>query len=233
MGWLCYLLGRVGKGIVFFNSSEITMKKFLACCGVVLTAGMLRVPAYAADSTSYYVSGDVGASWFNNVSPTDPVTNQPQGVSSFDGGINVLGALGVKWCDNYRLEAEYGYQRNNLAKSGGTDLLGNISVTSVLANGYYEVKQNGFVPYFTAGLGWASIGINNVGSVDYPNDLINESHSAFAWQLGAGVAIPVSKNIDIDVRFRHFETSKISLDNQQGDFNISSNSVLAGLRLGI
>jgi len=47
------------------------MKKHLSFLGAVLTAGVLAVPAYAADS-SYYVSGDAGVSLFSNITPKDP-----------------------------------------------------------------------------------------------------------------------------------------------------------------
>ncbi len=208
------------------------MKKSLFLCGALLSAGMFTMPAHAVASTSYYVSGDVGSSWFNNVQPRDHDTNVQQANISTKAGIHVLGALGVKWCDNYRLEAEYSYQRNDGDKYRSYDVTGNFSVTSVLANGYYDFKQNGFVPYLTAGIGWASLGPNNVAVVGDPNPAITESHSALGYQLGAGVAIPVAKNVDIDARYRHFGTSSISLDNNQGDFNISSNSVLVGLRVG-
>lgn len=188
------------------------MKKNLAFLSAFITAGMLAVPAYAADSPSCYVSGNVGAAWFNDITP------QNQGSVSTKGGINAMGALGLKFCDTYRLEAEGGYQRNNLSSASGF-----LSATSVLANGYYDFSAYSVKPYLTAGLGWASVGGNGLG--------FSDSQSVFAYQFGAGIAIPVAKNIDIDARYRYFRTSTINPDNIEG-FQISSNSVLAGLRVG-
>ena len=185
------------------------MKKNLAFLGAFITAGMLTVPAYAADSTPYYVSGNVGAAWFNDI------TTQNQGTVSTKEGVNVVGAVGLKLCDTYRLEAEGGYQRNNLSSASGL-----LSATSILANGYYDFNAYSVKPYLTAGLGWASVGGNGLG--------FSDSQSVFAYQFGAGVAIPVVKNIDIDARYRYFRTSTIKNEG----FQIASNSVLVGLRVG-
>jgi len=199
------------------------MKKSIAILGTILTAGMLTAPVYAANSPSLYISGDVGASWFNDFNASHG------GNISTTGGVNALGALGVKWCDTYRLEAEFGYQRNNLDKlsqSPGVvrNLSGFHSATSVLANGYYDFDAGSIKPYLTAGLGWASVGIN--GSVE------TETHSAFAYQVGAGLSIPLAKNVDIDARYRYFRTSTVSNDYWNDSFQIVSHSVLAGLRVG-
>ena len=199
------------------------MKKSFAVFGAFLTAGLMTVPVYAANSPSLYISGDVGASWFNDI------TTNSGGTLSTTGGVNALGALGVKWCDTYRLEAEFGYQRNNLDKvTESTGVVRNVSgfhsATSVLANGYYDFNTGSIKPYLTAGLGWASVGIN--GSAN------SETRSAFAYQFGAGLSIPLSKNIDIDARYRYFRTSTVHTDYWNDSYQIASNSVLAGLRIG-
>ena len=210
------------------------MKKSFAVLGTILTAGMLTVPVYASDSPSVYISGDAGSSWFNDIKPKDPLTNTEGPTITTTAGINVLGALGVKWCDNYRLEAEFGYQRNNADKyTHGpmvVDLPGNFSVTSYTANGYYDFKAGGVNPYLTAGIGLAQVGVHGVPN---PPDIINETHSALGYQFGAGLSIPLNKNVDFDVRYRYYRTSSVNLDNNGGEFQISSNSILAGLRVGL
>jgi len=77
------------------------MKKHLSFLGAVLTAGVLAVPAYAADS-SYYVSGDAGVSLFSNITPKDPTTQIQQGTLTTSAGIDVLGAVGMKF-DSWRV----------------------------------------------------------------------------------------------------------------------------------
>ena len=76
------------------------MKKHLSFLGAVLTAGVLAVPAYAADS-SYYVSGDAGVSLFSNITPKDASQIQ-EGTLTTSAGIDVLGAVGMKF-DSWRV----------------------------------------------------------------------------------------------------------------------------------
>lgn len=214
------------------------MKKHLSFLGAVLTAGVLAVPAYAADS-SYYVSGDAGVSLFSNITPKDASQIQ-EGTLTTSAGIDVLGAVGMKF-DSWRVEGEFGYQRNNAKQiSDNTGLTlnatGNISVTSLLANGYYDFIAGGVNPYLSAGIGWASVGINNFGKVGQNNSnnnsLLSESHSALGYQFGAGVAIPLSKSIDLDARYRYFGTGNISMNNQGGDYKVTGSDFLVGLRIG-
>ena len=212
------------------------MKKHLSLFGAVLTAGMLSVPAYAADSPSYYVSGNVGVSSFSKTDVKNPTKPLNDAILTTDAGIALLGAVGVKF-DCWRAEAELGYQRNNakdVTSSNGdvSNLTGSISATTVLANGYYDFNAGGFNPYLSAGIGWASVGVNNVqdGKGGGP---ANQSHSAIGYQFGAGVAIPLSKTIALDARYRYFGTGTVSFDNQDGDFKITGSDFLVGVRIGL
>jgi len=208
------------------------MKKFLAVFGAVLTVGMLTVPAYAAPSL--YISGDAGSSWFNDIKPHDPLAESEVGTVTTTAGINVLGAIGLKWCHTYRLEAEFGYQRNNgdhyTTSTSASGSPGNYSVTSYMANCYYDFKAGGVNPYLTSGIGLAEVGLHGVPN---PPDTFNETHSALGYQFGAGLSIPLNKNVDFDLRYRYFRTSTVSLDNNEGSLQIASNSIFAGLRVGL
>ena len=139
------------------------MKKSLAVFGVVLTVGLLTVPAYAGPSV--YVSGNIGEASFNEINQKNPLTQAVEGTISTTSGINVLGAVGLKCCvTNLRLEAEYGYQRNNAdsikMRFGTFPLTGNYSVSSYMANGYYDIKAGPVNPYLTAGIGLAEVGVH-------------------------------------------------------------------------
>jgi hypothetical protein len=59
------------------------------------------------------------------------------------------------------------------------------------------------------------------------------AYSYFPITLGAGVAIPVTKTIDIDARYRYFGTSNVTLSNKNGNFILHGNSFLVGLRVGL
>jgi opacity protein-like surface antigen len=204
------------------------MKKSLGILGAVLAFGMLSAPAFAGPTL--YVSGNLGGSSFNDIKSTDSVTT-----IATTSGINVTGAVGVKCCVTHiRLEGEVGYQKNNADTikngSGVYGLTGNYSVTSYMANAYYDLNAIVLSPYITAGIGVAEVGVNNVVN---PLFTANEKHSVLGYQFGAGVAIPVTKFIDFDVRYRYYGTGTVTLSNNNGELKLPGNSFLVGLRIGI
>ena len=99
-----------------------------------------------------------------------------------------------------------------------------------MANAYYDLNAVVANPYLTAGIGVAEVGVNNVPNPPY---IINETHSVLGYQFGAGVAIPVTKFIDIDARYRYFGTSRVTLSNDNGNFILPGSSFLVGLRVGL
>ncbi|MEI8032360.1 MAG: P44/Msp2 family outer membrane protein [Chlorobiaceae bacterium] len=168
-------------------------------------------------------------------------------------GIALQGAFGHDF-GGYRLEGEVGYQTNTTNKATTSVLIptatentlsGNVRALSFLANGYYDIKMAGVEPYITAGAGLAKVDYSDVQVVGI-NSAVSANKTAFAYQLGAGVAIPVSRNVKIDVRYRYFATAKYSNPVTQvantstsseittgSDVNVSSNNVLVGIRVGI
>ena len=221
-----------------FIKSEFIMKKHLFLFGAVLTAGILGAPAPATAGPMLYISGNVGVSSFSDINPRYHDSQEPIGTATTDAGIAVLGAVGVKCCVTHiRLEAEIGYQRNNYKQFdeylGSThNATGYFTVTSYLANGYYDFHVAGVDPYLTAGIGLASVSAHGINYADAPvSEAITETHSALGYQFGAGVAIPLTKNIAFDARYRYFGTSTIVLENNQGDCRLPGSSFLAGLRV--
>jgi len=192
---------------------------------------MLTVPAFATDSPSCYISGNIGETWCmdNDIIPRDK-----SGALSTTGGLTLIGAVGMKFSDSCRLEAELDYQRNNTDHiTFNTEVYrisGLLSETSILANGYYDFHTGTINPYLTAGLGWASFNVNGLNGRHGLHGL-NETHSTFAYQFGAGLSIPVSKHLDIDTRYRYARSSTMSLDNNYTTFQLASNSALLGLRI--
>ncbi|NTU58572.1 MAG: porin family protein [Chlorobiaceae bacterium] len=206
------------------------MKKHLALLGAVLATGVLNVPAHAADP--FYVSGNVGTSAFNDIDVIVHTTRLPHGTITTGSGINLMGAIGAQF-DSFRLEAELGYQRNNAQKiksSHGTfNLSGNFSITSYMANAYHDFNAGAIKPYITAGIGLADVAVHNVPD---PPVVLSETHSVLGYQFGAGAAVPLAKNVLLDLRYRYFGTDTVSLSNN-GDIKVPGNSLLAGLRINL
>ncbi len=222
------------------------MKKTLSLIAVFLVAAMWSGSGSAADK---YVSGSIGISWFNDADFSyiyDYEGEDNTQSIEFGSGITLLGAFGCDYGD-YRIEGELGYQQNDaesLTYEGENfidgddswDLEGDISVTSLLANGYYDIDLGGVELSLGAGVGVAQINMSDIeiDDDDYPgrSDEFDGSETALAYQLGAGLGIPVADNIMLDARYRYFATTDFTVVSW-GNANIESHSALLGLRVGL
>lgn len=196
------------------------MKKQLSFLAMLIAAGSFSAPALAVD---HYVSANGGVNWMGDVTALGLE-------AGMDNGYSVIGAVG---CDygSYRLEAEAGFADNNLDSYGGTKYEGNASVHSLMANACYDIDTgDGITPYLTAGVGVAQVGGHNIrpeGSSDSP---FSTRETTMAWQVGAGVAIPLTSTLDLDARYRYFATTDFTVQNA-GNIDIDSHSVLLGFRM--
>lgn len=189
------------------------MKKQLALLftGLALAAFTAQ-PATAADM---YGSLHGGISWMNDLD------NAPGSGDNIEmnGGYMAFGAIG---CDygSYRFEGEGGYQHSNVDSYNASSSDGHIGIISLLCNGYYDIDAGGFEPYLTAGIGVANVNFNNV-------NLDDSNETTLAYQVGAGLAVPVADSVMLDARYRYFSTLEFLEDTQAG-----SHSILLGFRVG-
>ncbi len=137
---------------------------------------------------------------------------------------------------------------------GGTSypVRGDVSVLSLMGNGYYDFDLGSKVElYATAGVGVAQVSyhdVNNTGAwvtvsevtawVPNNDPGFNGHETTLAWQVGAGLAAPIADNVKLDLRYRYFATTDFTLTGDDiapaiytGNTNISSHSVLLGLRV--
>jgi opacity protein-like surface antigen len=203
------------------------MKKNYALLAAGLITGLWAAPVSAMEQ---YVSGNVGMSWANEI-------NDGGARYSFDDGTTVLGAIGLRCPErDCRVEAEVGYQTNAIntvsSRFGSSDYRGDVHVWSLLANGYYNIYDGkGFKPYLTAGLGAAWVNFDNLRFAGSSNGY-SEHETAFAYQVGVGVAVPISPGVKLDARYRHFATADFRLDDGF-DTHYANNSLLLGLRVSL
>ncbi len=196
------------------------MKKQLSFLAMLIAAGSFSTPAFAVD---HYVSANGGVTW------TGDVTALGQEVQ-MDNGYSVIGAVG---CDygSYRFEAEAGYADSNLNSYGGTNYEGNASVHSLMANACYDIDTgDGITPYLTAGVGMAQVGGHNIKAEGSAGSPYSVRETTMAWQVGAGVAIPLTNTLDLDARYRYFATTDFTVADV-GNVDIDSHSVLLGFRM--
>ena len=161
------------------------MKKTLLLLTFIAVAGMSGTSAQAA---THYVSGFGGISWMQNMKFGEDYTYARASdnyamENDLGSGLALTGAVG---CDfgNYRLEAEVGYQTNDV--NSGTDgsvgetpnlyrsdaagtlspnwpMRGDISVLSLMGNAYYDFDLGHKVElYATGGIGIAQVSFHNV-----------------------------------------------------------------------
>jgi opacity protein-like surface antigen len=190
------------------------MKKHLSMlASALIAAGTFSAPAFAAE---HYVSGNLGISWMNEINATvgpNLVTNS---------GFTALAALGCDYGSS-RIEAEAGYQNNDLKENGAAKLM------SLLGNGYYSFDVgSGIKPYLTAGVGVVQVKFSDVTFGNSRN--FTENETALAYQVGAGVEIPIARKLMLDARYRYFSTAQFTTA-IAGNESIGSNNVLLGLRM--
>ncbi len=241
------------------------MKKTLLLLTCLAVAGIAPTSAEAAN---HYVSAHAGFSWLQDsdvVYTSDNALGNDGWRNFFDSGITGVAALG---CDygSTRLEAEAGYQRNDWSDSytDHTITAGTASVYSLMANGFYDIPLGDDVEiYGMAGVGVAQVNFEGNfdaarysgegnGRITTPSAQNYKSHeSTFAYQLGAGITVPLSKGVKLDARYRYFATTDFTYIGPSETYlgvnpvdltiwsdpgyntNISSHSVLLGLRVDI
>ena len=198
--------------------------------GLIFTMGLLSVSAYAADPSNCENSL---VSSVNDIESGNQEAQIQQGAMQAFSGLNLMSVFSTS-VNSFRFEAEIGYQRNDADKiildSGFFIFRGNYSVTSYMANGYYNFSPGTCNPYVTAGLGLAKVSIHN--EVNPPNT-ISETYSGAGYQLGIGFDVIATKFIFFDLRYRYFGTYPVTLNNHNGSFKAPGNSVMFGVIVGL
>ena len=136
-----------------------------------------------------------------------------------------LGAAAGYKMGKYRVEGEVGYQKNNVdeCESSCRRTSGDIKAYSFLINGYYDFfTKSGFTPFLSAGIGVAKVD----GDV---NRIAHVEDTAVAYQVGAGVAYAINKDLAVDLKYRYMDTvDDFGFGNTDPEF--STHNVLLGLR---
>ncbi len=120
---------------------------------------------------------------------------------------------------------------------------------SVMANVWYDFQTDmGFTPYIGGGIGLAQIQIDgSLGRPDFANldgaltiiNLHEKNDTTFAWQVGAGISVPITDGIKASLDYRYFSAhaAKLKLEpgfqggNVNADFD--SHDIMIGLRFNL
>ena len=133
------------------------------------------------------------------------------------------GAIGVH-SGPFRAEVEYTYQPSTELVQ---DALENDILTTefhrVMANGYLDLRvTRNVLPYLTAGAGIARHNI----------EVLEEkiSGSNFAWSVGAGVGLRLTRNVTADAGIRYIDLGKVEINDGQKELAFDTVETYAGLR---
>lgn len=211
------------------------MRKFVV--GVALGTTILAGPALARDQ-SWYIGAEAGAILLQNqlfdiknAAGTTVTTDAIR--TKYEIGYDVGGNIGYDF-GPFRAEFEVAYKDNNLdvvtfekpvppirgftgsptsnqnRSNPGAD--GNARVLSFMANGMIDfggkdMEVGGFVG---GGAGIARVQHSQLQVAKFGQAFINDSDTGFAWQVLAGVYKPLSKNVDLGLKYRFFNVPKVN-----------------------
>lgn len=139
--------------------------------------------------------------------------------SSYDPAIGFGLVFGKTYPNSLRLEGDLAYRNNDLdafEEAGeiiGAD--GDITALSFTLNTYYDlVNPSRFTPYFGAGLGGAYVNLD-ARLIPEPGDLVfSDEALGFAYQLGAGIACRINRQVSLDLGYRYFSTLGLKFKDQ-------------------
>lgn len=214
------------------------MKKLFASTTAIFGFLALTNAAMAADP----VAVDPGHNWYVSVfggytfaedysfDLTNAVGTDFRYDISFDDGFLVGGAFGMVYNENIRAEIEVAHSNNDFgndyvgADGGpfiGLDESGDVGITTILANVWFNANMDFVQPYIGGGVG---LGIVD-GDLSVSNgagDQLDGSDVGFAAQAGAGLRFPVSNNFEIDVSYRLRAVFDAEIDSAIAGFETSS-----------
>jgi opacity protein-like surface antigen len=192
---------------------ERKMKKVLLAVAVTgITLGAANAFAMAP-----YVSFGGGVGFLADSDISGRGEGLPDSQLTFDTGYVVRGAFGVALNKNIRLEVEGFYNEND----GDDAVVHNVasiesdsvtfSALGAMFNGYYDINFGSpFVPYVSAGIGFANLEIE-LGDGDRDED-------ALAYAFGVGATYAINQSFALDMSYRYFATDEVEFDDISVDY---------------
>jgi len=199
-------------------------RKLALFASTAIATAALAAPA---DAGNFYVKMFGGGNWvadagFTAISPTDTSDTMTWSVGG-DAGWIVGGAVGYDLNDIMRgwsteIEVSYRSNQNNgqwASTTGGGGSSGAVDFDNtslaVMANAWYEFPIAGISPYIGGGIGWARTRFKGTYDAIAPESF-DFKEDGFAWQLGAGVNIPVKPGMTVGLGYRYFRGPQVTVE---------------------
>jgi opacity protein-like surface antigen len=195
-----------------------------------------------AENKGMYISANAGVSFLMDSDDEYPSIPGSGFDTSYDPGFNIAGAIGYDF-GTIRAEGEIAYRSNDVDESSlpGTvsNAIGDISASSFMLNGYYDIHTRNFslVPYLGVGIGVAHVDTDfSVSGVPF-SPFVDDSDTVFAYQFMAGFGVKVSPIITLTGGYRYFATTEPEFNDSTGipptnfDSEYRSHEVNLGVRV--
>ncbi|WP_043607470.1 outer membrane protein, partial [Novosphingobium sp. B-7] len=191
--------------------------------GLALASSAMATPALAK-SKSWYVEGDGGVMLLEDADHNVNGTANAATVSSKT-GYDFGGVVGYDF-GGFRLETEASYRRarNSNVRNNVTGAVysrdngqigGSTSALSFMVNGLLDFgPDDGLQGFIGGGAGVAKAKYY----VATPDGLLDDSKTKFAWQVLAGVRAPLSKHVDVGLKYRFFNVQDVNLVGTSGAY---------------
>lgn len=204
--------------------------------GIAATAAIIAFTssAHAGQSGDY-----VGISSGALLSPSSTFTDQEgsNAKMKYDTlGFPVNFSIGRQFGNGWRIEGELFYKTASTREFKYSDITaksngGAWSVGS-MTNVYYDwFHDAGILPegpsYIGAGVGFANINMSG-GNIDGHTLWNRDSDTVFAYQAIIGSAIPINKILSLDISYRYFGTTDITIDQIKTSY--SNHNIVLGVR---
>ncbi|MFI4986464.1 MAG: OmpA family protein [Alphaproteobacteria bacterium] len=165
--------------------------------------GLLALPGPASAQkppNGFYISGEAGVTlqstqdiWGNGITAhTEPNL-----------GLALLGAVGYRLWDDFRIEEEPSWRRATISKINGTSATGSMSAFALMSNVLYDIPIGGpVIPFIGAGAGFAYTGFSRISPV--AGTSVNDNDTVFVMQGIAGVSYNISDQLAVVAAYRYF-----------------------------
>lgn len=120
-----------------------------------------------------------------------------------------------------RVEGELSYRYAEMSKiteqisqTTFNHVNGNVGLTALMFNAFFDLRNPSPVtPYIGGGVGFATLHLNETYGTDATTGIRgrlyrSDDETVFAYQVGAGLEIALTKMLSLDIGYRYFGTAK-------------------------
>ena len=185
---------------------------------------MLGAASLAHAQEGMYVSIQGGGSLLSDADIEDP-TGLAAALGEeieFDPGFNIGGSAGIVFRNNFRIEAEVNFARNDIDEfevlgiSFSAD--GDVDSLAFMGNAFYDFAiRPPWTLYVGGGAGVAIISIDDVKALGMSFPLKDDDDTVFAYQAGAGIGYAISPSTTLTLDYRFFATEDPEFEDEFGD----------------